>query len=267
MASRPIGKATVSFGMISVPITVHNAASSKDVTFHSLHVACKTRLKQQYICPTCGGIEVPTTDRIKGYEYDKSTLVPISNESLELLPLPTKNVIALDAFVRVSEVGREYLEKTYYIRPDKDAALKPYVMLLRALRTLDVGAVAKYALRNKESLVLIRPATNTLILEQLFWPDELKLAEATPLPDVVLSPKEEQLTTAYVEAILDAFDPSGYRDLYREAVLALIEREMKGLPAPAAPELPAPPPESDTLQSQLEAMIAAAEAMKAKKAA
>jgi DNA end-binding protein Ku len=285
--ARPSGKATISLGMISIPVGIYPVASSRDVSFHTLHTTCGSQLKQLMVCPTCDatrqseieattnaagvmapwgkwGVEVPKEEKVRGYEYSKTQNVPVPDQALAQIPLPTKNTIALDTFVQLAGVGREYVEKTYYLLPDKDAAAKPYVLLYRALQQTGLAGVAKFALRTKESLTLIRAGNGLLILELLYWPDELKLAEAAAPALVSISDREAQTGVMFVSSMEEPFDPSGYRDVYREAVLALVQSLLDGVELPTVEEAPAlPPAGEDNLMAMLEASLAARKAEKA----
>ena len=200
---RPIWKGAITFGMISIPVKLYGATESKDVAFNTLHKACKSRLKQKRWCPV-DDREVTLT-RTAAYEYSKDQYVEITDEDLEQMPMPSKHTIELTAFVKQSEIDPVYFERTYYLEPE-EIGLKPYALLMRALKDKRVAAVAKIALRNKESLCVLRAAENgALMLETLFYPDEIRRRNRTP--DVLVSQPELNMAFSLIEMLEEPFDP------------------------------------------------------------
>src|ERR671933_568952 len=145
---RPIWKGAITFGMISIPVKLFGATESKDLAFNTLHRECKSRLKQKRWCPVHDR-EVFQDEVIKAYEYTKDSYVEITEEDLESLPVASRHTIELTSFVKQVEIDPVYFERSYYLEPEQIGA-KPYALLLRALKTKRVSAVAKIALRNKE---------------------------------------------------------------------------------------------------------------------
>jgi DNA end-binding protein Ku len=236
---RPIWKGAITFGMISIPVKLFGATESKDLAFNNLHKECKSRLKQKRWCPV-DDREVFLDEIVKAYEYSKDSYVEITDEDLESLPLPSKHTIELTSFVQQVEIDPVYFERTYYLEPEQVGA-KPYALLLRALKTKQVSAVAKIALRNKESLCVIRAAdNNVLMLETLYYPDEVRTADLPATPDVMVSQPELTMALSLVEMLQEPFDPKKYSDQYRVALLDMIEAKRNGQEIVAAPETPAP---------------------------
>src|SRR5437763_15324778 len=151
---RPIWKGAITFGMISIPVKLFGATESKDLAFNTLHNECKNRLKQKRWCPVHDR-EVFQDEVVKAYEYTKDSYVEILDEDLEALPVPSKHAIELTSFVKQAEIDPVYFERTYYLEPDEIGA-KPYALLLKALKEKQVSALAKIALRNRESLCVLR---------------------------------------------------------------------------------------------------------------
>src|SRR3979411_2474469 len=167
---RPIGTGAITFGMISIPVKLFGATESKDLAFNTLHKECKSRLKQKRWCPV-DDREIFIDEIVKAYEYSKDSYVEILDEDLEGLPVPSKHTIELTSFVNQSEIDPVYFERTYWLEPEQIGA-KPYALLLRALKGKQVSGVAKIALRNKESLCVLRAGENNmLIIEQLYDAD------------------------------------------------------------------------------------------------
>ena len=236
---RPIWKGAITFGMISIPVKLFGATESKDLAFNTLHKECKSRLKQKRWCPV-DDREVFQDEVVKAYEYSKDSYVEILEEDLESLPLPSKHTIELTSFVNQSEIDPVYFERTYYLEPEQIGA-KPYALLLRALKSKQVSGVAKIALRNKESLCVLRASDNNLImLETLYYPDEIRTADIPAAPDVLVSQPELAMALSLVEMLQEEFDPKKYQDQYRVALLEMIESKRNGTEIVATPEVPLP---------------------------
>ena len=257
---RPIWKGAITFGMISIPVKLFGATESKDLAFNNLHKECKSRLKQKRWCPV-DDREVFMDEIVKAYEYSKDTYVEITDEDLEALPLPSKHTIELTSFVQQVEIDPVYFERTYYLEPEQVGA-KPYALLLRALKTKQVSAVAKVALRNKESLCVIRASeNNVLMLETLYYPDEVRTADLPATPDVMVSQPELAMALSLVEMLEEPFDAKKYQDQYRGALLELIQAKRNGSEIVATPEVPMP--QTIDLMAALKASLEAAKKGKA----
>jgi DNA end-binding protein Ku len=241
--------------MISIPVKLFGATESKDLAFNNLHIECKSRLKQKRWCPV-DDREVFMDEIVKAYEYSKDSYVEITDEDLEGLPVPSKHTIELTSFVQQVEIDPVYFERTYYLEPEQIGA-KPYALLLRALKTKQVSAVAKIALRNKESLCVIRASeNNVLMLETLYYPDEVRTSDLPASPDVMVSQPELAMALSLVEMLQEPFDPKQYSDNYRMALLDMIEAKRNGQEIVAPPE--APLPQTVDLMAALKASLEAA---------
>jgi DNA end-binding protein Ku len=233
---RPIWKGAITFGMISIPVKLYGATESKDLAFNTLHAECKSRLRQKRWCPVHDR-EVTADEVVRAYEYSKDNYVEISDDDLEQLPIPSKHTIELSAFVQQSEIDPVYYERTYYLEPEQ-VGLKPYALLMRALKAKEVSAIAKIALRNKESLCVLRAAGDTLVLETLFYPDEIRSIEQEPTPEVLVSQQELAMAYSLIDLLHEPFEPGKYHDEYRAALLDMIEAKRNGAEIVAAPEEP-----------------------------
>jgi DNA end-binding protein Ku len=252
---RPIWKGAITFGMISIPVKLYGATESKDLAFNNLHKECKSRIKQKRWCPVHDR-EVFLDELVKAFEYSKDSYVEITDEDLESLPLPSKHTIELTSFVKQAEIDPVYFERTYYLEPEQIGA-KPYALLLRALKTKQVAAVAKVALRNKESLCVLRPSeSNMLMLETLYYPDEIRTQDLETMPDVLVSQPELNMALSLVEMLEEPFDPKKYHDQYRTALLDVIEAKRNGSEIVATPEVPQP--QTVDLMAALKASLEAA---------
>jgi DNA end-binding protein Ku len=251
---RPIWKGAITFGMISIPVKLYGATESKDLAFNTLHNECKSRLKQKRWCPVHER-EVFQDEVVRAFEYTKDRYIEVTEEDLEKVPVPSKHTIELTSFVKQAEIDPVYFERTYYLEPDQVGA-KPYALLMRALKTKQVTAVAKIALRNKESLCVLRPGENVLMLETLYYPDEIRTADLPAEPEVLVSPQELNMALTLVEMLEEPFDAKKYHDQYRVALLELIEAKANGQEVVAAPE--APLPKTVDLMAALKASLEAA---------
>jgi DNA end-binding protein Ku len=252
---RPIWKGAITFGMISIPVKLYGATESKDVAFNTLHKSCKSRLKQKRWCPV-DDREVTLDETTKAYEYSKDQYVEITEDDLEQMPIPSKHTIELTAFVKQDDIDPMYYEKTYYLEPEQ-VGLKPYALLLRALKAKQVSAIAKIALRNKESLCVLRPSeTGSLMLETLFYPDEIRIQEQS-MPDVLVSQPELNMAFSLIDLLEEQFDPGKYQDEYRIKLLEMIEAKRNGNEIVGLPEA-APMPKAVDLMAALKASLEAA---------
>lgn len=233
---RSIWNGVISFGMVSIPVKLFTATESKDISFHLLHRECNSRLKQQRWCPVCER-EVEWGEVVRGYEYARDQHVIMSDEDFDKLPLASKHTVELSAFVKAEEIDPVFYEKTYYLEPD-ETGLKPFALLMRALKKKGLTAVAKIAIRNKEQLCALRPRNGTLILETLFYPDEVRVQAESELPEVKVTERELDMAFALIDLLSEPFAPEKYQDEYRQALMQVIEAKLQGqeiVEAPAAP--------------------------------
>jgi DNA end-binding protein Ku len=251
---RPIWKGAITFGMISIPVKLFGATESKDLAFNTLHSACKSRLKQKRWCPV-DDREVFQDEVVRAYEYTKDQYIEITEEDVESLPVPSRHTIELTSFVKSAEIDPVYFERSYYLEAEQIGG-KPYALLMRALKTKDVVAIGKIALRNKESLCALRAGDDALMLETLYYPDEIRTAELPAEPDVLVSPQELTMALSLVEMLEEPFDPKKYHDEYRVALLEMIEAKASGQAVVATPE--APLPKTVDLMAALKASLEAA---------
>lgn len=228
MPPRPIGSANISFGLVSVPVSLYSASeSAANVSFNMLHKKCGTRLKQQYICPK-EDVVVEKDDIAKGYEISKGHYVTFSPEEIKALDEKATNSIDIAEFVPLSAVDRIYLDKVYYLGPDKGGD-RAYRLLGEALKTTGRAALGQYSARGKQHLVLVRPLDGVLVMEQLHYQPELRSAAEVPHPDTPVKEAELALAKQLIEqSSTDEFRPENYRDTVRERVLDAIQQKVEG---------------------------------------
>ncbi len=236
MPARSIGTATISFGLVSVPVQVYSAGeSAASVSFNMLHKKCGTRLKQQYICPK-DEVTVERDDIAKGYEFAKNQYVVFTPEELKALDQKATNSIDINEFVPLAAVDRIYLEKAYYLGPDKGGD-RAYRLLAEALKKTGRAALGQYAARGRQNLVLVRPMDGVLVMEQLHYADELRSSTEVPLGEGEVKPGELNLAVQFIEqAATDQFKPESYHDTVRERVLEAIQQKVDGQEITAEPE-------------------------------
>ena len=213
--------------MVAIPVRLFTATESKDVSFRQLHREDHSRVRQLRWNPNLDR-EVPYDEIVRGYEYAKDRYVVLDNEDFDKLPLPTKNTIAIRAFVKLEEIDPVFYERAYYLEPDETGA-KPFALLLRALEAKGLTAVAQVAIRNKERLCALRPgAEGRVLLETLYYPDELRTAALEPFEQTEVSEDELQMALTLIEMLEAPFQPEDYRDEYRDALMQLIEAKLEG---------------------------------------
>jgi DNA end-binding protein Ku len=261
--ARSIWRGAISFGLVNVPVKLYSAVSKKTVRFNQLHDADGVRIQQKRVCPA-DGEEVPYENIVKGYEIAPDKYVVITNEELEALDPKKTRTIDIEDFVDVSEIDPLYYEHPYYLVPDTGAS-KAYTLLLDALRETNKVAIARVVLRSKEYLTAIRPAGDVLTMETMLFADELvpsdKLDEL-PDEDSRATDRELAMARQLIESQATDFDPTKYRDEYRERVLDMIERKAQGEDVSVQPDVEEPTEVPD-LMAALEASLAAATGDKA----
>ncbi len=259
MAAHAIASGTISFGLVSVPVKLYAATKSKSVSFNLLHAKEKSRLKQQYVCATCGEI-VERSAMVKGYEYAKDQYAILTEDELRALEQKTEQSIEIEEFVPISQVDPIYFDKAYLLGPDKGGH-KAYRLLCEAMAKAGKGAVAKFSTRGKQQLVMLREARGGLILHALFYADEVRGFEEIDRGEgLALKAGELDLAVQLIEQLASAsFQPQKYEDEYRAKVLELIERKVAGQEVAVA----AAPPHRAQIIDLMEALKASLAAQKA----
>ena len=235
MAARPMGSGTISFGLVSIPCKLFSTADTTNAVRFNYLSKDGSRLRQQYIRASDGEI-VNREDRVQGYEFAKGQYVTFSSEELKALNVAATNAIDIDEFIPLAEVERIYIERVYYLGPDKGAS-RSYHLLREALAKTSRAALARYAARGKSYLVLIRPFGEGLVMEQLKHEDELRKMDDVPLDVCDINEGELGLAIQIIEQrINDSFEPSRYEDEVRARQLALIQQKIDGQDISVAPE-------------------------------
>jgi len=228
MPPHSIGSGTISFGLVSIPVRLYAAASSGGVSFNLLHAKCGNRIRQQTFCPVCNEV-VDRSGLVKGYEFSKEQYVRFTDEELKSLEGEASKVIEIAEFVPLPHVDPIYFEKTYYLGPDKGGE-KAYRLLADAMTKTERVALAKFVMRGKESLVLIRSAQDGLMLHTMYFADEVRdFGEIDKGQSAKLREGELDLALRLVEELShDEFKPEQYADDYRQRVLDLVNSKVEG---------------------------------------
>ncbi len=239
MPPHSLGSGTISFGLVSIPVRLYTAASSGNVAFNQLHGVCGSRIRQQTFCPKCNRT-VERAELVRGYEFAKDQYVQVKDDELKALEGEASKIIDIAEFVPLAEVDPIYFEKTYYLGPDKGGE-KPYRLLADAMEKAGQVALAKYVMRGKESLVLIRPAQGGLMLHTMYFADEVRnFDEIDKGQSAKIRDGELDLALQLINGLAtETFSPDRYTDEYRHRVLGMIDQKVEGQEVTIS-EAPAP---------------------------
>jgi DNA end-binding protein Ku len=255
--ARSIWTGAISFGLVNVPVKLYSAVSKKTVRFHQLHAKDGMRIQQKRVCPA-DGEEVPYDQIVKGYEITPDQYVVVTPEELEGIEPRKTKTIDIEDFVDLEDIDPIFYDHPYYLLPGTGAA-KPYKLLVTAMEEAGKVAIARVVIRQKEQLVAIRPTGDVLTMETMNFADEVVPHDSfdeTPGADVDTNQREVEMAQQLIESLAAEFDPSKYKDTYRERVLELIERKAEGKEIAVQPtEEPQPVPD---LMAALEASVNAA---------
>jgi DNA end-binding protein Ku len=233
--ARSLQSASLSFGLVNIPVKLYTAASSKSVAFHMLHEKDGSRIRNHLFCEA-ENKQVSRDEVVKGYEVTKGRYVEVTDEELTAMEEAANHNVEILEFVPLGAVDPVYFQKTYYLGPDKGGE-KPYRLLVEAMKQQNRGAVAKFVMRGKETLVMVRPYNGDhLALNALYYADEVRDVREIDAPKGQIRDGELKLAQQLLENLSsDKWDPEKYQDTYRERVLELIRKKEKGQ-AVVAPE-------------------------------
>ena len=228
MPARAISSGTVAFGLVSIPVKLFPSVSPSDaIRFNTLHESCGTRIKQQFWCPK-DEVVVSRSDTKKGYEFEKGQYVTFTSDELKAVEEQSTGGIDITEFVPIERVDPLYYAKSYYLAPEATAA-RAYHLLAAALRKTGLVALAKYAARGKQYLVLLRPIEQGLLLQQLHYPAEVRSVVDVGIPDAEVEESELELAIRLIEqSASKTFNPERYTDEVRARVEGLIARKVDG---------------------------------------
>jgi DNA end-binding protein Ku len=228
LVARPIWSGTISFGLVSVPVRMFTATASQELRFHFLDRRDMAPIGYDKINKETGD-SVPPDQIVRGFEVDKGRFVEVTDEDIDRLDVELTHAIDICDFVSIDEIDPLYFRKGYYLLP-QDGAEKPYRLLLKALEETGRVAVAKVVIRNKQHLACVRPLEDALVLETMYYADEVRQPEAAPRPQVRAA--EVEMAKTLIENLAAKWDPERYHDRYRNELLDLLEKKVEGEPLP-----------------------------------
>jgi DNA end-binding protein Ku len=256
---KTIWKGAISFGLVTIPVKVYGATEEKTLKFNQLHATDGGRIRYKRVC-SLDGEEVSYQDIVKGYEYEKDHFVTLTDEELDSLPVRTARAIEIERFVDSEEIDPIYFQRSYYLVPD-GTGVKAYHLLREAMSDDGKVALAKVAFRDKEHLATVRLRSNVLVLETMFWPDEIRAPRFDELDEEVeLRPQEIKMARSLIDSLTDDFEPKDFQDEYRAALEDLISKKVQGEEVTYAE--PAEPSKVVDLMDALRASVEAAQAGK-----
>lgn len=236
-AFRSLWRATVSFGLVSIPVKVYAATEDRQIHLRQLHRRCHSPIEYRRWCPVCG-VPVEADEIVMGYPLGPDRFVPLEQGELSSLPLPEAHTIQIMDFAALAEADPLYFDRPYYLEP-AEGGVRPYRLLAEAMTQSGRFAVARMAIRHRENLAALRPSGEVLVLQTMRFADEVR-----PPRDVVTipeggrpDPRERQMAVQLVQALSAPFDPSRYVNQRRQALAEMVERKAAGqavVQAPAA---------------------------------
>jgi DNA end-binding protein Ku len=224
-------KGAIQFGLVTIPVKLYLATESRaGVSFHMLHEKDLSRIQMKVYCPVDEEV-ISRSDTVKGFEYAPDKYVVITDEDLEKLPLKTVRSIEIEQFVdeQEAEAQTRFVKQAYYLEPDK-IGRKAFTLLKSVLEDKQLVAICKIVIRDREALAALSPFESTMLLNTLYWPDEVRALGELDIPDQEpeIKPAERAMAAQLVESMTGAFDPEQYRDEYREALMQVIEAKVEG---------------------------------------
>ena len=255
---RSLWKGAVSFGLVTIPIKLYTATEEKDVSFNMLHKKDHSRIRFQRMCAE-EDVAVENSEIVKGYEIAPDNYVVLEDEDFKKVPVNSTRAIEITDFVPAEQIDPIYYQKTYYLEPDKVGS-KPFALLREVLKDSRLVAVAKVSLRQKEQICTLRVYGDTIAMETMFYPDEIRSAEDLEVPGKVdIGEKEMKMAKSLVEMLTGDFEPEKYHDNYREALLELIQAKSEG------EEIKRPAPVAGKVTDLMEALRASVEAARSRR--
>jgi DNA end-binding protein Ku len=253
---RSMWKGAVSFGLVMIPVKLYTATETKDIAFRQVHREDGGRIRFRRFC-TIDEQEVPYEDVAKGYELPDGEIVILTEEDMAELPLPSTKNIEVVQFCPAEQLDPILFNRSYYLEPEA-AGARAYSLLREALEQSGKIAIAQVALRQRESLSILRARDGVLVLETLLWPDEVRTPDFSFLGDnIEVRPQELRMASSLIESMTADFDPDEYHDSYREALTELVEAKVEGREV-VEPTAPAREKEPSSLADALRASLAAA---------
>ncbi|MGE7667344.1 Ku protein [Ureibacillus composti] len=252
-----VWKGSISFGLVNIPVKLHTATENKDIKLRQLHKECHSPINYEKTCPVCDK-EVKNEEIVKAYEYSKNKFVVLDDEELERLKKENEDkAVEIIEFVKLEEIDPIYFERSYFLAPDSGGG-KAYALLRKALSDSGKIGVAKITIRSKEQLAIVRVYKDTLLMETIHFPDEVRSHSEVPnIPsDEKLVQQELDTALLLIDQLTTEFNPEKYTDDYRTALLELIEQKKNGEATVTATEKdPVIPSDMTDLMAALQASL------------
>jgi DNA end-binding protein Ku len=228
MPPRSIGSGAISFGLVSIPVKLYVATSSQAPSFHLLHAKCGNRIRQQRVCPVDNEV-VEREQLVKGYEFAKDQYVRINDDELKALEGEASEAIEISEFVPLAKVDPIYFERSYYLGPDKGGE-KAYRLLTDTMTQVGKVALAKFVMRGKENLVIVRAAQKGLMMHTMYFANEVRSFDEIPKGESAkITGAETSLAIRLIDELSnDEFEPEKYHDEYSERVMNLVNSKAEG---------------------------------------
>ena len=243
-----VWKGYISFGLVSVPVRLYAAARAEHVSFNQIHEPCGSRIKQQTVCPVCDKV-VERNELVKGYQVDRDAYVLVTGDELKTLEADSSEAMEIAQFVSLSEVDPIYFESSFYSAPE-DPGRRAYGLLLQAMEKLNVAAIAKVTLHQREQIVLMRPYHQGIILHTLYFPAEVReISEYGKTENMTLQKPEIDLAEQFIRQLTAKFEPEQYKDEYQQRVLDMIETKRAGQVVAGQPLKPKLAPVIDLMEA------------------
>jgi len=219
----------ISFGLVTIPVTMFPATESKSVSFNLVHTQCGTPLKYDRVCPKCNAV-IPWRDVSRGYEYEKGKWVILDDEDFKKVAFPKGKNIDIVQFADLGEIDPIYYDKSYYLAP-QEGAEKAYALLTQVMQLTNRIAIAKIVIKTKQHLCCVRHFQKSLVLETMFYPDEIRPPDdiVTSLSGITIRPNELRMAQQLVDTMTERFNPKAYEDEYRKALIKIIEAKISGI--------------------------------------
>ena len=251
-------RGAIQFGLVTIPVKLYLATESSGIGFNMLHASCLNRIQMKIYCPFHDEV-VPRSETVRGYEWSKGRYVVVTDDDLEAVPLKTIRSIEIAMFVDADQEahGAEFVKSAYYLEPDP-VGKKAFFLLREVLAEANKTAICKVVMKDREQLAAINPYAESMLLTTLHWPDEVRPIEeiAVDRDGIEIKASERKMAEQLIASMTGEFNPTEFRDEYRDALMAVIEAKVAGEePTPIAQ---AEPTRIGDLMAALEASVAAA---------
>ena len=224
---RAMWKGAISFGLVTIPVSVYPATEEKTLRFNQLHDEDGGRIRMKRTC-SVDGEEVGYEHIVKGYEYEKDRYVILTDEDFDAIPVESSRAIDIQQFVQLDEIDPMQYKKSYYLVPEETGA-KAYALLREALNRSGKVGIAKVSFRDKEHLAALRFRDDAFVLETMYWPDEIREADFGGVDvSAKIRPNELEMAQTLIENLTAGWDPGEFKDEYREAMLRIVEAKING---------------------------------------